>query len=133
MSEANLWKEMKKNVGHMGHFSRIESHDTSSGFPDVNFCVLGVEGNIELKFEDDEKKIPEIRPSQIRWMNKRDKAGGNIWFLVHWANRYMLIRGCYGKFIYNKNNLSLWINYSAKVWHVKRMNWNEMMDLILAP
>lgn len=131
MSEANLWEEMKKSIGHFGHFSRIESHDTSPGFPDVNFCVLGFEGNVELKFSDDLKHMPEIRPSQIRWMNKRVKCGGNPWLLVKWGNTYMLIRGQYAKFIYKSNNIDLWVNYSVRTWST--MNWAEMLDIMLAP
>jgi len=75
MSESALWKHMKKNIGHLGHFSRVESHETSSGIPDVDYCIRGVEGHIELKFA--RGKIPKIRGTQVRWFRDRAKQGGN--------------------------------------------------------
>ena len=75
MSENKFWNEMRREVGHLGHFSRVESHATSAGIPDVDFCVDGIEGHIELKYGND-KNRPHIRLSQLKWFKNRIKAGG---------------------------------------------------------
>jgi len=79
MSEKDFWQEMKTGLaeaGIEGHFSRVESPQASAGIPDLDFCVRGVEGHIELKFGKD-KKVPSIRPSQVKWFHDRIKNGGH--------------------------------------------------------
>lgn len=88
MSEASFWKYLSKLLPKEGHYSRIESHDTASGFPDVVYTLNGNSGTIELK---DAKrpgaKYPfkgesGLRNSQIIWMNKELAADGDRMFLA---------------------------------------------------
>ena len=53
MSETNFWKEIKKNIGYIGHWSRIESHATADGFPDTVLTINSHETKMELKFAID--------------------------------------------------------------------------------
>ena len=44
--------------------------------PDLNWCMVGIEANLELKVGDEEGRAPSIRPSQVRWFRDRVAAGG---------------------------------------------------------
>lgn len=63
-----------------GHACAIESHDTSAGVPDINYCINGHEGHIELKVGTDSKP-PSLRPTQHRWAVLRKSAEGRSFFL----------------------------------------------------
>ena len=132
MSEKALWKEMKKNIGHRGHFTRVESHATANGFPDVNFCIRK-EGTIELKFSGDETAPPEIRPSQVKWHQARLKYDGNCWvfaklkingkwwyFLVHGENIIRLAKA--------ESNAD-WFDTNGFRWE-GTPNWNHVLTAI---
>ncbi len=84
MSERNLWLELSSRLSGQWHASRVESHATSAGIPDVDYCFLGgEEGHLELKYGKYKKlssksKMPEIRGTQVRWCNNRVRAGGTV-------------------------------------------------------
>ena len=46
MSEAALWRRVRKGLP--GHLVRVENA-VEAGTPDVNYCIDGAEGWIELK------------------------------------------------------------------------------------
>jgi hypothetical protein len=87
MSEQSMWHRIKDKYGHVGHWQRIENV-IDKGVPDINFCVAGIEGWIELK------EIPhwprsKYTPVKFRWekeqrfwARKRGAAGGNVWLLL---------------------------------------------------
>jgi hypothetical protein len=82
MSESNLWSYISSNIGHKGHFNRMESHATALGFPDVEYCIGGLCGQLELKYFEKGKKLPIVRPAQIGWFTQRVNAGGYPWILL---------------------------------------------------
>jgi hypothetical protein len=47
--EQQLWNYLSGLLPDDGQYTRIESHDTAAGFPDVHYMLAGVEGTIELK------------------------------------------------------------------------------------
>lgn len=49
MSEHQLWGYLAQLLPDEGQYTRIESHETATGFPDVHYMLAGVEGTIELK------------------------------------------------------------------------------------
>jgi hypothetical protein len=89
VSEASFWKYLVKLLPKEdAHYSRIESHDTSAGFPDVHYTLNGNSGTIELK---DAKrpgaKYPfkgqsGLRKSQIDWMTRECDAGGRVFLAL---------------------------------------------------
>lgn len=97
MAQKNLESDFRKNIRESfklicdirpevkWHLSWIESHETSPGIPDIEYCVKtphqigGVVGNIELKALGDNM---EVRPSQLKWFRERMAAGGNPLILV---------------------------------------------------
>jgi hypothetical protein len=76
----------------MGQVSVVESHDTSVGIPDLNFCAkVGYEAWLELKwvYED---RMPNIRPAQVAWHRRRSEISPNSFVLVGtWEGEHILI------------------------------------------
>lgn len=98
MNEAGFWSDRMRpllvrecqaaKLRH--HFERVENA-TGVGTPDVDWCIAGVAGKIELKFSprhpvrsttplQDARK--GLRRSQIVWAVKRLRAGGRVFLLV---------------------------------------------------
>lgn len=131
MSEADLWKEIKDNVGHRGHFSRVESGATSAGIPDVDFCIDGVEGHIELKFTYNTIKKNFVRPTQVKWFRDRVKAGGRPWLLaliiVGRTKHYCLCNAKDMLYVSESNITDFWLRHATYMWSNK-MDWNELIS-----
>jgi hypothetical protein len=102
VSEASFWKYLRGLLPKEGHFTRIESHDTSAGFPDVHFTFPSSfhpnSGTIELK---DAKrpgaKYPfkgesGLRKSQITWIRDEDEAGGQVLLALQCGDRVYLLK-----------------------------------------
>lgn len=96
MSEVNLWKWLKPYLP-QGHYSRVESPDTSPGIPDVQYRITKADGFIELK--DARSKNPLIpfpdvdkglHISQLNWIRDQITFGGIVWVvarvgpLIYW-------------------------------------------------
>ena len=98
-SEKGLWTyfnpKMKAAQGANWHAERIESHASVAGQPDVNYCLFGIEGNLELKHSRRSGKDFELRPSEHQWMRRRLKAGGICWILAEIAEtkEWLMIYG----------------------------------------
>ena len=133
MSEADLWKEMKDGIGHMGHFSRVESHLTSAGIPDVDFCIEGTEGHIELKFAHNTIKKNFVRPTQVKWFRDRAKAGGHPWLLaliiVGHIKHYYLCNAEDMAHVYKSTSLYFWSRHATYVW-TNEMDWDEFITML---
>ena len=80
MTESEFSKNVLWLLNVVGHACRIESPEVSAGNPDLNYCVVGVEGHLELK----EGNKPKLRPAQYRWINKRVRALGRVAILWHY-------------------------------------------------
>jgi hypothetical protein len=88
--ETKLRKIVKRlfdECKHDAHLSWVESHATSPGAFDVNYCIDGVEGWLELK------AFPniEIRTTQVSWARERIEAGGRPLVLIQNGNDYALL------------------------------------------
>jgi len=89
VSEANLWEWLRDVALPLGQYSRIETGDTSPGFPDVH-CQLraGVSPTLELKFaKHPGARIPftkktGMRRSQIKWIKENLREGGIVWIIA---------------------------------------------------
>lgn len=81
LRESRLWDDLRDACKGTGiHFSRVESHSTSPGIPDLSYCVDSVEGFTELKSWDPKKGF-RLRQSQVSWTRARDRAGGRVFLL----------------------------------------------------
>ena len=81
LRESKLWDDLRDACKGTGiHFSRVESHATSPGIPDLSYCTMGHEGFMELKSWDPKKGFC-LRRSQVAWTRARDRAGGRVFLL----------------------------------------------------
>jgi hypothetical protein len=129
-NETGVWTYLRSKLGYMGHFSRIETGATTLGQPDVNFCVDGIEGNLELKFAKGPKDALHLRPSQHRWMTDRIKAGSwNVWILAHVAesNKWMVVHGMHSKWLIQ--NPKRWEDKATRVWD-DGINIEELLNVL---
>jgi hypothetical protein len=98
MDEVGFWSDrirpnLVRNCQAMGlrfHLERIENI-VSDGTPDVDYCIDGIQGGIELKFSDtapvrDTSQVLGLahgmRRSQIIYASRRVWAGGLCWCLI---------------------------------------------------
>lgn len=97
MNENKMWEALRYAEPALWFnfdFSRVESHSTSPGIPDVEYCVNGRVGNIELK--NLENPRCELRPTQIKWFRNRTRAGGNPLLLFsNKQDEFILLRGAH--------------------------------------
>jgi hypothetical protein len=142
-SEAKLWEEMRDNIGHLGHFSRVESGATSAGIPDVDYCLnMGHEGHIELKYANlrmCKGKIMKlkknfIRPTQVKWFRDRAKAGSNSnWllakFVLYEEVVYLLFDGFHIEKLARTRDPQEWRLMAHSIWR-DRMDWQELIQVI---
>lgn len=141
MSEASLWDRIRDNVGHMGHFARLE-FIPEAGIPDVDFCVRGVEGKIELKFRGDEPardgtpvfKHKGIRDSQLAWIHTRVRHGGRVWIFAQVHRTLYLVPGAR---VRDFNQLNLLELAQAATWlgndRMGTKGWYEFVDALARP
>lgn len=100
MSEANLWTKIRTNVGHRGHFSRVE-YNVVEGYPDTSYCIRGIEGHMELKFvaqapvKATSKCFGDhgLRPAQVGWIHTRVKNGGRVYIVAGVGQIILVVPG----------------------------------------
>lgn len=135
MSEKRLQKYVLDNIDHTGHWLFVESKEVSAGIPDLDFCIKGVEGKIELKHGTD-KKPPTLRPTQCAWFRRRAGEGGNCWLLISWASQgnvdFYLIPGVFVPDLVKAKSKSEWIKNNIAVWN-DRIDWTEFVKIITHP
>ena len=95
-----LVSQVLKGYGH------VQSHEDkySTGIPDIDYCIYGVAGWIELKIVQDwpaqptttlHTSLKHLTNDQINWMLRRSLAGGNVYLLlkVMSTKEYLLFHG----------------------------------------
>lgn len=94
--------------GRGAHLSWIESHETSAGFPDLDYMMKGVGTQIELKVTKANGAI-KIRASQYSWFRDRVRAGGlpYLWVYDHAKELHWAVRGQYVNSISKATDLSM--------------------------
>ena len=133
MSEKRLWDYIFNNVAHLGHFSRVETHESSAGYPDVSFCIDGHVGHIELKYAKKGKPL-RLRPSQGAWFRAQAKAGGVSAFLVFSYDEPnkrifgIIPTGGVPELVLT-TKIDDWLKVSIKIWHNK-IQWDEFTDIL---
>ena len=118
--EQKMWKYLAPKLKSHGHFTRIESHETAIGTPDVDYCIGGYCNHIELKFTESEKRGFRLRPSQAAWFRRRVKAGGQPWLLaqsfVRGKRGYVLVPGTNVPALARSTRIADWLMAGVMVW-----------------
>jgi len=120
-SEKGLWSylnpKMKEAFGTKWHAERIETGATACGQPDVNYCLMGKENNIELKHAT-ATNFCRLRPSQYQWMKRRLRAGKLCWILVELSHRktWILISSAHCQTLIKNPEEKVWVECAMEVW-----------------
>lgn len=83
--ESSLRRLITKALSSAGADVMPVENTARPGTPDINYCLKGVEGWIELK--DEWSKT--LRKAQVIWIRNRLKAGGNV-IIVYRLEHYSL-------------------------------------------
>jgi hypothetical protein len=133
MSETRLRNYVLDNVDHIGHWSKVESPDTSPGIPDLNWQMDKSGDWLELKFGN-KRKPPHLRPTQCAWFRRRVRAGGKPQLLVcvdlDGVKTFGLIHGKDVPAMVNAKNNAHWLKACYIRWE-NRIVWTEFIDLLL--
>jgi hypothetical protein len=100
--ESDLWTHFKaivEGADPAAHLVRVEN-TLSPGYPDVDYCIAGREGHVELKVLRTWPKraatvvrVPHYTRAQRDWLVDRHKAGGHVHILIRVADEYLLFSG----------------------------------------
>ena len=142
MSEKTDYKLLKKHLP-QGHdrLERIENV-VGVGTPDINYCIEGVEGWIEMKSPKEPKKSSsklfgdnhKLNQAQKNWFLRQRNAGGKAFILICTDKRWMLIKGDYLVDIINDlsaNDLwdiACWVSFKPIDWESLREVLKEVGD-----
>lgn len=122
--EQGMWKYLRKRLLAWGHFVRVEN-DVEVGMPDVNFCIDGREGWLELKVWP-----RELERTQVVWALQRTAARGYVRVLVKdpIANDYFLLPvGIYDDIQRADDRPQLALSCE---WSFKRTGWERLKGMI---
>ena len=139
MSEHNLWVRIRSNIGHRGHFVRME-FNPEAGIPDVDYCIKGTEGKIELKYA---AAAPVrlntavftnggLRDAQVAWIYTRVRYGGRVWILPQIGELLYLVPG---KYCRQFNNMTLHQIEKASAWasderQISAKDWHQLLAIL---
>lgn len=103
------------------HVSQVESHETSAGIPDTNYCIGGIDGWIECKFAAAGRKNKVIvRKSQKVWFRDRLKVGAKRCFVaVRWETKgtvWNVIRKVASREELNNTDPMWWLENAHLLW-----------------
>jgi len=137
MSEHTLWNRIRESIGHKGHFVRIEFNPTA-GTPDVNYCVAGCEGWIELKHiskKPGRAGTPVfgrkgLRDEQVSWIRRRLKNQGRAFVCAQVGRVILLHEGRYAR-EYNSMPWSVLLQTNCLVNEEReRLSWDRFIALL---
>lgn len=134
-SEKGVWTYLASRIKKYGHFTRIESGSTVLGQPDVNYCILGMEGNLELKYvgASGNNQRLTLRPSQYQWMNQRIHIGKarHVWALayVESHDKWILVHGSKARDLIEQPSVKGWLKVAHATWD-GRINIEELVSCL---
>lgn len=137
--EHSLWLRMRGNIGHRGHFTRIE-FNLEAGVPDVDYCLKGEEGKIELKHAHrwpSRMTTPVfgaegLRDSQVIWIYHRVRHGGRVFIVSQVHNALFAVPGSFGRTF---NSMTKFQLQKASVWWVDgpmvdEADWDDLIKVL---
>jgi hypothetical protein len=111
-----------------------------AGIPDVDYCIKGTEGKIELKHAAAAPARVStavftnggLRDAQIVWIYTRVKHGGRVWILSQIGELLYLVHGQYGR---QFNAMTLHQIEKAAAWasterQIAPQDWSELLMVL---
>ncbi len=96
MTESGFWGRLQPKLSPYGQVERIENR-LGGGTPDVNYCLLRIEGWFELKMLDrwpaqsaTPVMLPHFTLDQYLWHKQRHEAGGRTCLIAQVHDEYFL-------------------------------------------
>ena len=139
MTEQNDYKRLRMNMKQpMDRLERIENV-VGIGTPDINFCIEGMEGWVEMKSPTTPKKkgTPlfgsnhKLSQDQKNWFKKQCNAKGNGYILICTKPRWMLIDGCWADKV---NDLTVPELIKLSAWHasvpIYSGQWSTLREVL---
>lgn len=141
--ERNFFEQIRRNLPKAAprvDLGRVENV-ASTGWPDVNYCIDGVEGNAELKAWERIRltgrfTVPKLRPEQGAWLARRSLLGGRAYLLCRINKDVALFDGRLVPHLYDKELHADWASgYDlANVWLKHPVDWSQLgQALIIDP
>jgi hypothetical protein len=137
MKESNVRHHLITNIKEFGHVEAIEN-GAGVGNPDVNYCIEGYEGWIEIKYREKwpiRSSTPGIgkclKPSQPIWFKKRLDAGAKRIFLyLRIENEFMLLAG--ERYV-DFETLTRQELYDASLWfgETRDCDWQALVRMLI--
>jgi len=130
MSEKNAYNLFRQYVLQPG--DRIDRIENAAGIgcPDVNYCINGVEGWIELKAPREPKRSltplfgsnHKLSQDQKNWFKRQIRAGGQCWLLLRTTHWWLLLDGAYAEVL---NGLAIHDLISRAAYAQRRSQMTE--------
>lgn len=98
MTEAAFWQHIRPRLAPYGLLERIENNIGTKGTADVNYCLLGVEGWIELKYARDwptrigtRFRFSHLTLDQVLWHEHRARHKSRTCMLAQVGRDYFIL------------------------------------------
>jgi hypothetical protein len=138
MSEKLAYKKLKEACfdGTLNRIDRVEN-PLVDGMFDVNYCIKGVEGWIELKAPTEPRRAStklfasnhRLSQSQLNWCLRQRHAKGHCWILISTDIRWILIHSGYVNGI---NDATVEELIEMSFWHqIKPIRGKEKWQALL--
>jgi hypothetical protein len=129
LPDGDLLKVLRSHLPR-ADFVGVET-STTRGLPDVNYCLDGAEGWIELKVVRGLKI--SIRPEQVGWMERRLARGGRVLLAARWRttkiDRLIVVAGSACRLLRTERITAVPV---LGCWHggPSRWDWEEVAEVL---
>lgn len=120
MKESSLWNKVRKYSRAWGRVDRIENLAGTGQF-DVNYCIDGREGWIELKVWP-----RKYRPSQAEFARQQHENGGIAYVLVQVDREVYLVRAMDYLTICEALRMDRKVLHEVAIWRLKGSSWDML-------
>lgn len=137
VSETAMVRLLRAHLGSRRFdIQRVET-PVGVGVPDLNYCILGAEGWLELKAWHRKTnrgpfRIPTIRSAQVAWLRKRREAGGRAYIMCNLNSDIILFDGV------DAPDLNFGVKWSqaremSLAWLEKPYDFEKLVEALTAP
>lgn len=140
--ERNFFEQIKRNVHKCGYATdllRVENV-AHVGTPDVNYCIGGVEGWVELKAWERVRlsgrfTVPKLREEQATWLLRRAHVGGRAYLLCRINRDVALFDGRLAPLLFDKELKLEWADAEriASTWLKPPIDWEALVAQLRRP